>query len=263
MPGADSALAGRKVDVGDLAVHVNEKGSGPRMVVLHHSTGPFWSPFHDCLATEFSVIAPDMPGYGQSTRPVTARAPDHLSVLLLQLLEIEGARGVHLVGLGFGGWVAANMAAMDQSRFASLTLVGAAGVKPTNSFIHDPMTESFTDYARRAFHDERRFVELFGEEPPQEVITVWDYSREMTARVTWKPWMWSLALPTLLRGVATPTLVVWGEYDRIVPLECGRRYAEALRNARLEIVADAGHAVELEQAERLAGLIRDHITAPV
>jgi pimeloyl-ACP methyl ester carboxylesterase len=251
-------LAGREVAVGKLSMHVNERGSGPRLVVLHHSTGPFWSPFHDELADDYSVTAPDLPGYGQSARPVTAREPYQLAVLMHQLLDRDGEDRVHLVGLGFGGWVAAEMAAMNQSRRASRVLVGAAGVKPSDAFIHDPMMESFTDYARLAFHDADRFVELFGAEPPQELIDVWDHSREMTARVTWKPWMWNLTLPALLEGVVTPTLVVWGDDDRVVPLECGRRYADVLPFSQLKIVPNSGHAVELEQPHRLAALIRDH-----
>jgi pimeloyl-ACP methyl ester carboxylesterase len=252
-----SPLTERTVDVGDLVVHVNEKGSGPEVVVLHHSTGPFWSPFFDALAAGFTVIAPDMPGYGRSTRPVTARHPSHLAVLLHQLLDAEARDPLHLIGLGMGGWVAAEMAAMNQRRLVSVTLVGAAGVKPREGFIHDPMTESWTDYARRGFRDADHFEAVFGAQPPQEVLDLWDYSREMTARITWKPWMWNLSLPALLRGVKTPTLVVWGSEDQIVPIDCGRQYAELMPNANLEVVDGAGHAVELEEPERLAQMVTD------
>jgi pimeloyl-ACP methyl ester carboxylesterase len=67
--------------------------------------------------------------------------------------------------------------------------------------------------------------------------------------------MWSLQLPGLLKGVETPTLVVWGDEDKIVPIDCGRQYVEALPNARLEIVETAGHVIDLEHPDRLAALI--------
>ncbi|MEX2230491.1 MAG: alpha/beta fold hydrolase, partial [Dehalococcoidia bacterium] len=60
-------------------------------------------------------------------------------------------------------------------------------------------------------------------------------------------------------GVRPPTLLVWGEHDRVVPRSCAERYLEALPNARLEVVAGAGHLVDIEQPERLAELIRAHI----
>ena len=53
--------------------------------------------------------------------------------------------------------------------------------------------------------------------------------------------MFSDQLPALLPGVRTPALVVWGDDDRIVPLDCGHQYAELLPNARLEVVAESGH----------------------
>ena len=59
----------------------------------------------------------------------------------------------------------------------------------------------------------------------------------------------------LVKGIKTPALVVWGAHDRIVPLDCGEQYAQLLQNARLEVLEDAGHVVDLEQPEALAKLI--------
>ncbi len=251
----------RAVEFADLSIQLTEGGSGPTLVVLHHSTGPLWAPIHEQLATRFHVTAPDMPGYGLSTRPTTARHPSHLATILNRMFTIAGFDEIDIVGLGFGGWVAAELAAMDQRRLRTLTLVGAAGIRPREGqgLIHDPMAESWTAYARQSFRDQAHFEEMFGEEPPQDVIDVWDYSREMTARVTWKPWMWSLQLPAMLKLVETPTLVIWGEEDQIVPIDSGRQYSEILPNSRLQIVEEAGHVVELEEPERVAELVTSFV----
>ena len=251
----------RAVEFADLSIQLTEGGSGSKLVVLHHSTGPLWAPIHDQLATSFHVTAPDMPGYGLSTRPTTARHPSHLAIILNRMFTVAGFDEIDLIGLGFGGWVAAELAAMDQRRLRTLTLVGAAGIRPREGegLIHDPMAESWTAYARQSFRDQAHFEEIFGEEPPQDVIDVWDYSREMTARVTWKPWMWSLQLPAMLKLVETPSLVIWGGADQIVPIDSGRQYSEILPNSRLEIVEEAGHAVELEEPERVAELVTSFV----
>jgi pimeloyl-ACP methyl ester carboxylesterase len=253
-----AAVRERDVQVGELQVRVNERGSGPPLVLLHHSTGPFWSRFHDSLAEAFAVMAPDIPGYGASTRPETARHPSHLATLLHQLLDVAELDGVHLVGTGMGGWIAAEMAAMNQRRLASLTLVGAAGMKPREGMIHDPMAESWGDYGRRSFRDDEHFEAVFGALQSDAINQLWDLSREMTARVAWKPYMWSLQLPTLLAAVTVPTLVVWGGADRVVPVECAHRYVATLPNATLRIVDDAGHAVELEEPELVVRHVMDH-----
>jgi pimeloyl-ACP methyl ester carboxylesterase len=80
----------------------------------------------------------------------------------------------------------------------------------------------------------------------------------MTARIAWKPYMFSHQLPHLLGGVTVPTLVVWGRENRVVPRACGEAYARALPNARLVLVDDAGLWVDLEQPETLARLIAEH-----
>jgi pimeloyl-ACP methyl ester carboxylesterase len=246
--------------IAGLSLSLDQAGSGDQVVVVHHSTGPLWSPFLDRLSATCQVLALHLPGYGRSQRPAAARSPRDLAILSLQWLDALDVAGVDVVGLGFGGWVAAEMATMNQRLFRTLTVVGAAGLKPAEGFIHDPMLGSFEDYVRFGFSDQRRFNGLFGDEIDPAVIELWDFSREMTARLTWKQWMWSTSLPGLLPGVATPALVVWGDDDRIVPLDCGERYASLLMDARLCVVPDAGHNVDLERPDELTHLVRDFLS---
>ena len=67
--------------------------------------------------------------------------------------------------------------------------------------------------------------------------------------------MYSQTLPHLLGGVRTPSLVVWGDDDKIVPQCVQAQYAGALRNARTETVKNSGHCVDMEQPAVLAGLV--------
>jgi pimeloyl-ACP methyl ester carboxylesterase len=136
-----------------------------------------------------------------------------------------------------------------------LVLVGAMGIKPERGEILDQALLSYIDYVRRGFADQGAFDRIFGAEPPTSQLEQWDLNREMTFRIAWKPYMYNPTLPHLLGGVATPALVVWGRHDRIVPLECGERYAKALADARLEIVEETGHFVDLEKPDELAGLV--------
>src|SRR5207249_2434961 len=168
-----------------------------------------------------------------------------------------GVSTVSLVGLGFGGWIAAEMATMSPQAIRRLVLVGAMGVKPVHGEIFDQAIVSYIDYVRAGFEDQGVFDRLFGADPPTERLEQWDLNREMSFRIAWKPYMYSPTLPHLLGGVAAPALVVWGRDDRIVPLECGERYAKALPRARLEVVEGAGHFVDMEKPDQLAKLISD------
>jgi pimeloyl-ACP methyl ester carboxylesterase len=242
------------VTVAGLRLAADEAGTGQPLVVLHHSTGPLWSPYLDRAVESRQVIALHLAGFGRSERPTAARAPSDLAVLAMQQLDALDVGPVDVVGLGFGGWVAAEMAAMYQRRFTSLTLVGAAGLKPADGFIHDPMMTSFDAYVRQGFTNKDRFGALFGETPADDIVELWDFSREMTARLTWKQWMWSTSLPALVAGVRIPAQVIWGDDDQVVPASCGQHYAELLGGVPVHVVADAGHNIDLEQPDELARL---------
>ena len=249
----------RTVTVAGGDVHVRSAGSGEPLVVFHHDIGVHaWTSCFDRLAERFTVHVPDLPGWGTSDRPEWARNVRDIAVLAGALLDALDLDRTSILGLGFGGYVAAELATVAQARIDRLTLVGAMGVKPAEGEILDQFLVNHQDYVRQGFAGSEGFETHFGEEPELEQLMTWDLSREMTTRVTWKPYMHNAALPHLLPTVQTPTLLVWGSEDRIVPLEAGRMYEAALPNARLEVVDGAGHWLELERPDELAQLVAGH-----
>ncbi len=256
MAAAAAAQTERSVVVAGRRVRALIGGSGPAAVVLHHSTGnPGWLPFHEELSTRFTTFAVDMPGYGQSERPEWAREPRDLAVMLNRATRAFGIARFVLVGLGFGGFVAAEMAALDASRIDQLVLVGAAGLQPREGEIADQMMMDYHEYVSAGFRDAERYEASYGHQA-KELRELWEFSREMTARVTWKPYMFSRRLAPLLADVDSPALLVWGEADAIVPLDVARQYQEALPQAVLEVIPGAGHLVEMEEPSRVASLVR-------
>ena len=249
-----------QIEVAGRRVQYLQGGSGDALLVLHHSIGnPGWLPAYEQLAASRQVLVPDLPGYGQSERPEWARDTRDLAILLHQMLDKLGVGAVSIVGLGFGGWIAAEMATMNQARVSGLVLVGAPGIQPDEGEILDQMLVDYDEYVQAGFSDEANYTAEFGEDPPPEVRELWDFSREMTARLTWKPYMFNRRLPHLLQEVQTPTLLVWGADDRIVPMAVAQSYEAALPNARIEVVADSGHLVDMEQPEALAELVAAHL----
>jgi pimeloyl-ACP methyl ester carboxylesterase len=254
------------VVIAGCAMHLARAGSGPPLLVLQHDTGtPEGLPFYDALARDFTVLRPAHLGYDGSERPAWMRNVRDMAAVYQALLARHEAtrdrRDVSLVGLGFGGFVAAEMATMAPAALRALVLVGAMGIKPERGEIADQALLSYIDYVRLGFADQSVFDRIFGAEPPTPTLEQWDLNREMTFRIAWKPYMYDPSLPHLLGGVVAPALVVWGRDDRVVPLECGERYAKALPKARLQIVEGAGHYVEMEQPEELATLVRAFVTA--
>ena len=250
------------VPVAGVNLQLSRAGFGPPMLVLQHDVGtPPGLPFYDTLAGSATVLRPAHPGYDGSERPAWLRNVRDIAAvyqaMLAQHATTRGRSDVTLVGLGFGGWVAAEMATQAPAAFRRLVLVGPMGIKPERGEIADQALVSYIDYARLGFADQKNFDRIYGAEPATPTLEQWDLNREMTFRVAWKPYMYNASLPHLLGGVSAPTLIVWGRGDRVVPLECGERYAKALPQARLTVVENAGHFVEMEQPDQLARLIGD------
>ena len=239
--------------------HLMRGGSGRPVLVLHHDIGtPDRLPFYDTLAQSFDVLVPHHPGWGKSERPQWLRSVRDVAVIYQWLLSDLGIERASLVGLGFGGWIAAEMATMTPDALHRLVLVGAMGLKPPEGDILDQAIVSYLDYAQAGFHDQAAFARIYGDVSTDQLVD-WDLCREMCFRIAWKPYMYSQTLPHLLGGVRAPALVVWGDDDKIVPRSAGELYAAALPKARFEIVRASGHCVDMEQPEALARLVSSFI----
>ena len=249
------------VQVGGGKVQLLKGGSGDPLVVLHQDIGnPGWLPFHDELAKRYTVYIPSCPGFGQSDRPEWARNTRDLAIIHQWLLRTLRVERVPLIGLGFGGWLAAEMATMAPWQFTGLVLVAPAGVQPEFGEILDQFLVPTAEYVRAGFHDQSKFDEMFGQEPDLDQLEIWEINREMAARVAWKPYLFNQALPRLLPGVDAPALVVWGKEDKQIPLNCGELYVAAMPKARLEVFEQCGHYVEIEKPAQLGKLAIDFLS---
>ena len=243
-------------------LHLTRGGSGRPVLVLHHDIGtPDRLPFYDALAQNFDVLVPHHPGWGKSERPQWLRSVRDIAAIHSWLLSELGLSDVSLVGLGFGGWIAAEMASQSPTAYRKLVLVGAMGINPPDGYIADQAIVSYLDYPQAGFHDEAAFARVYGDVINGSARGSGTSAREMVFRTAWKPYMYSQTLPHLLGGVQAPALVVWGDDDRHVPKSAGDAYVKALRNARLETVAGCGHYVDMEKPDELAKLVSAFVNA--
>ena len=248
-------------DIAGTKMHLSRAGSGRPLLILHHDIGtPDRLPFYDSLAETHDVLVPHHPGWGKSERPEWLRSPRDIAAMQAWLLSDLGLSDVSLIGLGFGGWIAAEMASQSPGAYRRLVLVGPMGIKPPEGFIADQAVVSYLDYPQAGFHDRAAFTRIYGDVTTDQ-LEQWDICREMSFRTAWKPYMYSQTLPHLLGGVRSPALVVWGDDDRHVPQSAAPVWTKALRNARLEIVSACGHYVDMEKPDELAKLVRGFVDA--
>ena len=251
------------VRVGETPVHVLRGGAGRPVVVLHGIEGPEgWLAFHEALAGDTDVWAPSHPGYGHTPRPEWLESITHTAQFYGWFLQEAGLGQVDLVGVGVGGWIAAEMAVMDPSVLRHLVLVDAAGLHPREGEIADVFVVPWGDVLRRGFADAEassEYQRIYSERPLQDFGGERESGRSTAMRTCYRPYMHNPALLPLLGRVRTPTLVVWGAQDEIVPLDCGEQYAEAIPGARLQVIDNCGHLAHFERPEALAQIVKEFV----
>jgi pimeloyl-ACP methyl ester carboxylesterase len=252
-----------RVAVGETSLYLLKGGDGPPLLVLHGVEGhEGWLAFHAALAEQATVYAPSHPGYGHTDRPAWLGSIQHQAVFYQWFLQEAGLESVDLVGVGVGGWIAAQMAVQCTHRLRHLVLVDAAGVRPEQGEILDIFVTPWREVIDRSFHDPTRSPEyerLYGGAPLAEFGGVREAAKTMSIRMCYRPYMYDPALPGMLGKIRAPTLIVWGREDQIVPVECATLYQRAIPGAGLRILERCGHWAHLEQPDALAGLVREFI----
>ncbi len=243
--------------VGGVQLQVLSGGRGDPLLVLHdYEYYNEWQPFEAALSASYSVLVPSHPGFGASEFPPHFDSIDDLAYVYLDLLRDLGSDRVSVLGLGVGGWIAAEVAVRCTHHLRRLVLVDAVGIKVggvTDRDITDTFIIGPKDFLQVAWHDPAAGAEqmkLAGlTQLAEPELTTVLRNRQTAAILTWKPFMHNPALRRRLARIDVPTLVLWGESDRIVSPDYGRAYAAAIPGARFQSIPAAGHYPYLEQPE--------------
>ncbi len=237
-------------------IQVLEGGSGPPILFLHAAGGAgTWLPFHDRMAETHRVLAPDHPGFGGSDELDWAEGVDDLAFHYLDVMDALRLELPTVVGTSFGGWVAAELAVLAGSRIDKLVLIDPIGLRIPGVPIADLFAMNPQETVAALFHDPSVAAGFFPAEPDLDFVIKVVSDQTAFARFAWEPFCCNPKLERRLHRITAPTLVLWGEFDRLLPRVHGDRYAELIPDAWLEIVPDAGHAVHMEQPERAVAAI--------
>jgi pimeloyl-ACP methyl ester carboxylesterase len=246
-----------RIDIGEISLEAHIAGSGRPLLFLHGlDYFAQHRPFLDRLAGQFRVIAPRDPGFGASPRPPWMRTVGDIAYLYLDLLDRLALDGVLLVGASFGGWVAMELGVRSTARLGGLVLIDSLGIKfggRDESEIADIYALPADEVVRRTFADPSK-APNYDAMSDGEVVEV-ARDREAGVLYGWRPFMHDPSLRHWLHRIKVPTLVVWGEQDRIVAPAYGAHLVQKFQYGRFVPIAGAGHYPQVEQPEAVAAAI--------
>ncbi len=222
-------------------------GSGAPLLFLHGAGGiDGWAPWMDALAASYDLIVPDHPGWGRSETPEWFDNIHDLAYFYLDFIDALGLTGVHLMGNSIGGWIACEMAVRTTKNIATITLIDPAGLRVVGLERFDIFLASNEAHTRALFHDQsfadaRLAVPIEG-----DALDRYLRNRYASARVGWQPRLYDPHLAKWLHRIDVPTLVVWGEYDRIFPVAMLDEFMRLIPGATSAVIPNCGHLPHIE-----------------
>lgn len=259
-------LTERSVATPAGAARVWEKGAAKAKsapIVFFAGLGglPAWLPMLDALAATRRVVAPSLPGFPGGADHEAL--DDQLDWILaaIDLVQAAGGEGIDLVGASVGGALAAEVAALRPDLVRRLVLIAPYGIfdaeKPIlDVFAQKPNTMSQALSAKPDAYDAYRARPNSVEEMEWTLMQV--RADMAAARILWP--LGDTRLRKRLPRIAQPTLIVWGEQDRVMAPSYARRFAKEIKGpAKVVTVAGAGHKAEFDAPEPVAKAIADFL----
>ncbi len=263
MTSATQSSSADRLSVAGIELEVVRRGKGRPVLLLHgfNNVSPN-AAFLQQLGDTAEILAPTHPGFGRSARPKDFETVYDIVHLYIELINGLPHERLSLIGLSFGGWLAAELAVKMGRRIDKLVLADAVGIKVSDRETPDifDVFNKHPDEARaRSWHDAANSAPKYDDLEDDELVTI-ARNREALCRYGWHPYLYNPQLMRWLPNIKAQTLVLWGASDGIVKPSYGEAYAKAIPGARFEIIPEAGHHPEIEQprafAERVSAFLK-------
>ena len=234
---------------------VLEGGSGTPVVFFHGAGGLLTdNPFLDALARHHAVVAPEWPGYGESTGDELLEDMLDFALHGWDIVEALGLRQPHLIGHSMGGMIAAEMACLAPRDLARLVLVSPAGLWLDAHPIPDIFAMLPHEIAEVLFVDPARGAALLtGGADLEDIERLKDFYVVTQRRLAMAGKILfpipNRQLSKRLYRLIAPTLLLWGAGDRLIPPVYAARWQALIPSARVQTVNGAGHMLPWEQPE--------------
>jgi pimeloyl-ACP methyl ester carboxylesterase len=253
-----------RATVDDLSIAYEQVGRGSALVLLHGflCDSRVWRPQLEGLSNDFTVIAWDAPGAGQSSDPPETFRMRDWADCLAGLLDVAGVDSAHVVGLSWGGMLAQELYRRQRRRVRSLVLADtyagwegslskATSDERLATCLRDcslPAHELVPKYlpSMHSGHASREALE----ESASIMADFHPVGFRLMARSS------APDRRDLLTKIQVPTLLIWGDADARSPLSVARQFHDAIPDAKLVVIPGAGHVSNLEAPAQFNAAVR-------
>ena len=250
---------------GMFRASVAQAGAGDPLLFLHGSAGLREGEYLDLLAKQFTVYAPTHPGFGQSEGIDHIEDIIDLALYYHDVMDALGIESAHVVGHSLGGMLAAELAALCPHRVRRLVLVNPVGFWRDDEPVLDFFTMSPDQLLPYVVHDPESPAVKEAFAPPTEPAAAMEamYQR-MQAFTSAGKFLWPIpdkGLKRRIHRIQSPTLIVWGESDRLVSPSYAEDFRSRIRDSKVVIMKECAHMPMFEKRDEFVSLVTEFLSA--
>ncbi len=237
-------------------VNLRRAGKGEPLLFLHGAQGaPLWLPFMAELAQRFEVIVPEHPGFGLSENPDWLDNIADVAFFYLDFMAALGLKRVNLLGTSLGGWIAAEIAVRDQGPLKTLILVAPSGIHVKGLQPADIFLWSREQAIRNLVADPALAEKMLSQPPTEAQIDLMLKNNITVAKLAWQPRLYNPHLYKWLHRITVPTLILWGDNDKLMPPAYGPEFQKLISGSKLQVFKNCGHLPHIEKTEEYVAAV--------
>ncbi len=219
-------------------------------------TGKAWTSQLHYFGDRYHVIAPDLPGFGQSARNSQVQRVDDLAPWLLAWLGALGIDRFALGGNSMGGRVALKAAQSAPERVLALVLLSAVGVRLPKAPIQNPLEVRPSHFMDNMVYDPQQFRRIT---PYRTLADAQELAQGRATYAVYQSNVIEAADDLVLSKLSMPSLLIWGRHDAIIPLAYGEALVKALPDASLLVLERAAHLPHMEDPKAVNQSLGDFL----
>jgi 2-hydroxy-6-oxonona-2,4-dienedioate hydrolase len=251
-----NAQTPKEITIYGQKIHYVEAGSGPTNVILLHGLGgssQVWQFNIGPLAEKYHVFVPDQIGFGKSDKPLVNYHIRTYVDFLDQFCKQLGITRPTLIGNSMGGWIAAIYAATYPDRVDKLVLADAAGYAPPKDFdtraffgLNPTTREEMKVLSAKVFYNKAFLTDAAIDQAMAARLGAGDGYTIKT--ITESIIRGEDFLDNIVTKIKSPTLLIWGREDGLVPLSEGERFHKDIAGSTMIVFHQCGHVPNIEKA---------------
>ena len=263
----DKIVEEKFLQINGYKIRYLESGDSKNTLVLIHGLGASaerWNQVIPLFADDFRVIVPDLVGFGYSDKPLVDYTPEFFSDFLEKFFTVSDIKHPNIIGSSLGGQISAEYAASHPNEIEKLILVSPAGVMRQSTPALDAYIMAALYPNEQSAKNAFETMEGSGKDVKEEIVNGFVERMQLpNAKLAFMSTVLGLknsdSIASKLQTISTPTLIVWGSDDPVIPIDHADSFVSTIQNCRFFRMDGCGHTPYVQDPRTFASKVLEFL----